>query len=244
MEQTVASAHQSSQTQGFPTGLVGEINETNVLINGLQIKGLIDTGATVSTLSEDFYQKHLKEFQLCSLSSVLEIECADGEQLPYTGYIEVDIGMICGDKNISGTYPILVVPATPYNRNVPLLLGTNILRHLQQECQQHFGARYLQHSITETPWWLAFRSLTLREKQLTRSQGRVGTVKSNITEKFILPGNRRVKIPAIICNQMITDESLVMYSPTSSSSYGKSVEITPTVTNLMKEEHKHVTVEM
>ena len=35
-----------------------------------------------------------------------------------------------------------------------------------------------------------------------------------------------------------------MYSPTSSSSYGKSVEITPTVTNLMKEEHKHVTVEM
>ena len=72
----------------------------------------------------------------------------------------------------------------------------------------------------------------------------MGTVKSNITEKVILPGNRRVKIPAIICNQMITDESLVMYSLTSSSSYGKSVEITPTVTNLMKEEHKHVTVEM
>ena len=116
--------------------------------------------STVSTLGEDFYKKHLKEFQLCSLSSVLEIECADGEQLPYTGYIGVDIGMICGDKNISGTYPILEVPATPCNRNVPLLLGTNILRHRQQECQQHFGARYLQHSITETPWWLAFRSLT------------------------------------------------------------------------------------
>ena len=33
VEQTVASAHQSSQTQGLPTGLVGEINETNVLIN-------------------------------------------------------------------------------------------------------------------------------------------------------------------------------------------------------------------
>ena len=82
VEQTVASAHQSSRTQGLPTGLVGEINETNVLINGLQVKGVIDTGATVSTRSEDFYQKHLQEFQLCLLSSVLEIECADGEQLP------------------------------------------------------------------------------------------------------------------------------------------------------------------
>ena len=158
VEQTVASAHQSSQTQGLPTGLVGEINETNLLINGIQVKGLIDTDVTVSTLSGDFYQKH---FQLCSLSSVLEIDCADGEQLPYTGYIEVDIGMICGDKNISGTYPILVVPATPYNKNFTLLLGTNILRHLQQECKQHFGARYLQHNITEPRWWLAFRSLTL-----------------------------------------------------------------------------------
>ena len=28
-------------------------------------------------------------------------------------------------------------------------------------------------------------------------------VKSNISEKFVIPGNRRVKIPAIICNQMI-----------------------------------------
>ena len=127
VEQTVASAHQSSQTQGLHTRLVGEINETDVLINGLQAKGLIDTGATVSTLSKDFHQKHLKAFQLCSLSPVLDIECVDGEQLSYTVYIEVDIGMIMWRQGISGTNPILVVPATPYNRNVLLLLGTHLI---------------------------------------------------------------------------------------------------------------------
>jgi hypothetical protein len=58
------------------------------LIRYLFTKALIDTGSTVSTLSHTFYREHLSHLELKPLHSLLNIECADGKQLPCEGYIE------------------------------------------------------------------------------------------------------------------------------------------------------------
>ena len=61
-------------------------------INGVPCMSLLDTGATVSTISESFYMTYLKDkTALNSIDKQLDIECADGQLMPYLGYIMVDL---------------------------------------------------------------------------------------------------------------------------------------------------------
>lgn len=45
--------------QSRPIELVGSTSEVEASIEGNLVKALIDTGSTVSTVSNDFYTKHL-----------------------------------------------------------------------------------------------------------------------------------------------------------------------------------------
>ena len=76
-----------------PPGLCGSPTETSILVSGVPTTTLLDTGSTVSTISQQFFEDHLNHLQLQPLDSILNIECADGQSLPYLGYIEVDIQM-------------------------------------------------------------------------------------------------------------------------------------------------------
>lgn len=42
-----------------PVALIGSTSEVEASIEGNLVKALIDTGSTVSTVSNDFYTKHL-----------------------------------------------------------------------------------------------------------------------------------------------------------------------------------------
>ena len=143
------------------------------------MSALLDTGSTVSTVSESYYQQHLQHLTLYPINDFLHIECADGGTLPYSGYIEASITSTglpsCLDS--STKYPILVVPNSNYNRTVPVLLGTNILHHLLSSVQSNYGDQYLQRASLHTPWYLAFRMMTLQEKELRKQHNRLGIVK-------------------------------------------------------------------
>ena len=103
-------------------GLVGVANESNVNLNGLTVRALIDTGATVSTVSQAFYEQHLTNLPLCQMS-ILNIECADGYYLPYLGYIEVNISVT------PQPCLLLIVNNSNYNSKVPIILGINVMSH-------------------------------------------------------------------------------------------------------------------
>jgi transposase InsO family protein len=111
--------------------LVGDSNEAVVLIGGRECLALIDTGSQVSNLSESYYRKHLPEFQLYSLSEILEIEGVAGQLLTYLGYIEINL-VIPGTRTELWV-PILIVPDTGFSKQVPLLVGTNVLNELKDK---------------------------------------------------------------------------------------------------------------
>ena len=116
---TMTSRHRDSN-------LVGDATETPVYINGIKTHGLLDTGSTVSTMSEYFYKKHLHQTEIQPLDHFLDIECADGRQLPYLGYVSADLD-VDGIPTQSTTVVFLVVPTSQYHSSVPILLGTNVL---------------------------------------------------------------------------------------------------------------------
>ena len=66
--------------------LIGKPNKITVAINNVQCKALLDMGATVSTICEEFYKKQLYGVELHSIEDAIHIECADGQSMPYLGY--------------------------------------------------------------------------------------------------------------------------------------------------------------
>lgn len=106
--------------------MVGTVNEAEVSINGVRTRALLDTGSCVSVLSETFYREHLGSEDLKTLSDILSIECADGQPLPYLGYVEVELSV----GGVTGLEPkdciLLVVPDTQYSTTTPVILGTNV----------------------------------------------------------------------------------------------------------------------
>lgn len=70
--------------------IVGSSNEADVKVDGKKAKALVDTGSGINTISEKFYRENLQHRELQSLYDMLQIECANGESLPYLGFVEVD----------------------------------------------------------------------------------------------------------------------------------------------------------
>lgn len=57
----------------------------------------------------------------------LQVFGAGGSKLPYLGYVEADVSIPFLSDCVM-CVPILVTPMTNYNRQVPVIVGTNIIR--------------------------------------------------------------------------------------------------------------------
>jgi len=123
----------------------------------------------------------------------LDIECAGGSQLPYSGYIEVNINTP-GSTNNFNTYLVLVVPDSNYNQHIPLLIGTNVLNTILQDLHQLHGDKYLQNADLTTPWYLTLRCITLQEKELKKNKNRLALVKNAELNKITIPPNTVMEI--------------------------------------------------
>lgn len=142
--------------------LIGNVNEATVHINDIQPRTLIDTGSCVSVISKTFHDNNLPKADIKPLNGILNIECADGNNLPYLGFIEASITSVEGIPRSKPTSCIfLVTPDTAYNANTPVIAGTNILQELIQDCKNNHGERYLQVPHIHTPCYLAFTAITV-----------------------------------------------------------------------------------
>ena len=134
--------------------LIGEVNEVNIMIGGKSAKALLDTGSVVSLVTETFYNNNLSNIEIKPVGEILNIECADGESLPYKGYIEIDIRVESGLPSLK-TLPclFLVTPDTSYSERTPIVLGTNTLHEFMDDCKNQFGDQFLQKAKLHTPWY-------------------------------------------------------------------------------------------
>ena len=114
------------------SGILSNSNETQILINNVQNIGLLDTGSCVSTISKAFYENNFKHLRLMPLDNILKLEYADGQSLPYFGYIQVDLQSV-DFPTIHVRSSILLVVFD--NSNVLLLLGTNVLTEVLNSCK-------------------------------------------------------------------------------------------------------------
>jgi len=177
--------------------LLGDINEAKISINGKQTTALLDTGSCVSVMCESFFQEHMPDTNLQPLTEILNIECADGQPLPYLGCIEAEINVPDGlDKADSVHCLFLVAPDTKYSTRTPIILGTNILGIFLENCKATCGTRFLQTAKLHSPWYLSFRTIVTREKNLQRNKSKLAVVRCAVLEKIQLKPNETRNIKA------------------------------------------------
>lgn len=176
----------------IPGNLVGETNETDVLLHGKLGKALIDTGSSISTISKDFYDTHLSDLTITPLENLLQIESATGHDLPYLGYISAELE-IHGFLN-KDTYLFLVTPTMSKRDDaIQILIGTNILRYVKDSLLGQYGERYMQKAPIRSAWLIALQCLSHNDKKIKRN-GHLALLKSGETESVVIRPNERKTI--------------------------------------------------
>lgn len=226
-----------------PPGLFGKATETTVILEGKQISSLLDTGSTVSTISESYYKRQLSDqIQLHKIESILEIECAGGTQLPYTGFIEVNI--TTPSSTNYHAYPVLVVPDSQYNQHVPLLIGTNILENMIQDLQQTYGERYLQQSTITVPWYLTWRSIGLREKELRKHKNRLAIIRNAEPDKITIPPNTTMEIHGYCDKELMYNDTPAVQQSTNLAFEPNDIDVEPRVQHYSFRKNKSTMVQL
>ena len=124
--------------------LIGQCPVVQVRLGGVGVPSLLDTGSMVTTVTQAFFEQHLKpqvEEQLKSCNW-LQLTAANGLEIPYLGYVELDVEVL---GKILPQMGILVVkdPPAPHlqrrKNTVPGLLGMNIISRCYEELLQEHG---------------------------------------------------------------------------------------------------------
>ena len=231
-------------TQKEDPKLVGTSNETDIEIGGHECRALLDTGSCVSIISESYWRDNMgDQHPLNPIQDFIHIECADGKPLPYLGYISTEVRISTGiPKSSSVTCLLLVTPDTKYASQVPVILGTNIMGEFLRECKDNFGNQYLQRANLHVPWFLAFRCIEIRDKDLKKNKNRIAIVKSANMERVMLGPNESKFIPCFTDKEIPVDETLAMMAETENTGLPDYVDITPSVINYKHGHRKDVMV--
>ena len=101
--------------------LVGEANESIVMVEGQEARALVDAGSQLLAISLEWVKKLKLEPQ--QLRSILQIEGSGGLEVPYLGYVEAHL-KIPKIKAFDLDVLLLIVPDSAHTQYIPIMLGT------------------------------------------------------------------------------------------------------------------------
>ncbi|VDI74483.1 Hypothetical predicted protein [Mytilus galloprovincialis] len=123
----------------------------NVTVTGFKVNCLVDTGSTVTTVTESFYNHFLRRCTYLQTDITFNLKGANGTYIPYIGCVEVDID-IMGQRLPNRGVLIVKDPIDSYTRtrkeNVPGLLGMNVISLCEKLLQEDYGNQYSEQ-VTE-----------------------------------------------------------------------------------------------
>lgn len=222
--------------------LVGEATETTVFIDNIETTALLDTGSCISSLGHTFYQKNFDHLPLKPISDILKVECADGQCLPYLGYIEASLTSPGIPQCTEQFSLFLIVPDTNYNLKVPVLIGTNILNELISDCKSQHGEQYLQTANLQTPWYLSMRCIAIRERELRKNKNRLAIIRSAENSKLSIGPNQSVSIKGYLDKELEYNPTCAIIQEAKDSSLPEYIDVTPGVMQYNYKKNKEVYV--
>ena len=168
------------------------------------------------------------------MSSILNIECADGYSLPYLGTFNISVD---GISDTPQPCLLLVVNNSNYHSKVPIILGTIMFCHIfslfvRKNMGKGFSGKtwgkVSSGSNLCTPQYLAFRCMLLLECQLAK-KFRFSLIKCASSQRIITPANTEVIIAGFIDNALPYHHTCVALQATETSSVHTDLDISPSL---------------
>lgn len=207
-----AKSRPQSRFVYLPKGLIGTRSTGEIKIKGEDFCCLYDTGSQVTTVPHSFYNAHLSDHEIKSLEDLLEVEGANGQLVPYLGYIELNITFPADffGEPVDVSTLALVVPDVETHKSM-ILVGTNTL-----------DAVYAKQHVTPDskfqPAPFGYRAvmkiLQLRHKQM--SDGHHGIVKCD--HPVTVPAGQTTVLDGLVIAPILRDEKAVLVQHPSSFS--------------------------
>lgn len=137
-------AHAKTTSTRLPPGLVGTECTAQITMEGKEVNCL-DMGSQVTTIPLSFYKSHLPHHRLKSLDDLLDVELevagANGEEVPYLRYIELNLTFPEEFLGKETEVPTLVLVVPDVNNAPQILIGTNSLDVLYSNYVDRNGCR-------------------------------------------------------------------------------------------------------
>ncbi len=133
---------------------VGTCPMVDLKVRGVQVSCLLDTGSQVSTITEAFFREYLfgNESDVLSTSGWLKITAANGLDIPYLGYMELDVEVMGMTLPECG---FLIVKETPSPSSMAVLIGMNIISKCRQIVHAEFDTTL--GGRLDSNWRVAFQ---------------------------------------------------------------------------------------
>lgn len=172
----------------LPRRLIGEKCTAVVEIAGTECNCLLDTGSQVTTVAQSFYSRCLSDQPVQPTDQLLTVQGANGQSVPYLGYIEICIKFPKDFLQSQPAIPTLVLVAPYINSSgeVPLIIGTNTLDAVYEQCSDESPTL---GSFPHCGYIQVWRTLSKRQKQAT--SGRLSFVKFRRQTEEVLPAGQK-----------------------------------------------------
>lgn len=147
-------------------------------MGGVKVQCLLDTGSMVTTITESLFREAFQHWGAPKLKSCgwLALKAANGLDIPYVGYLELDVQVL--GRTIPGRGVLVVkdAPRTPQQQLIPGLLGMNVIHECYKELFAQQGEALfasLSAVQAEACWALALRHCHHQEVCPLTQEGRV-----------------------------------------------------------------------
>ncbi|KAL7870272.1 hypothetical protein SRHO_G00077690 [Serrasalmus rhombeus] len=162
--------------------LVGECPMIQVSMDGVAVSCLLDTGSQVSMMRQDWFEEHFGKNgqRLRDTTSWLKLRAANGKEIPYLGYVtlQVDIAGV-GLENVG----VIVIRNSCLT--VSALVGMNIIKEVWQVLFQ----KSAPHDVKNVKKAM---HICQKEHCYTSPEGFVGYTHLASRHPVTVPGNREV----------------------------------------------------
>lgn len=207
------TAHTGNKTL---SSLLGNCPSVSVIMGGVEVPCLLDTGSMVTTLSESFFKQHFEPWGSEKLHECgwLQLRAANGLAIPYVGYLEMDFVVL--GKTIQNKGVLIVkglsIPST--DTRLPGLLGMNIIQECYQELfRQHGSDLFDLPSVQEAPAWQCVLQFCQQAESEVSGLG-AGERQARVGGGSVvcIPA-ASLRFVAVTCSLAIDINSMVLFEP-------------------------------
>ena len=185
-------------------------------MGGAQVLCLVDTGSMVSTVTESFFLQHFRPwgYERLEACNWLKLRAANGWDIPYVGYLELDVEL-CGTSVPRCGVLVVKDPPGAVSAQVPGILGMNIIRRCYQVLfGQHGLALFNLLSVSDAPETVTQALQKCHQASRQAPQHAAGQVKVRGGKACRIPGGTMTIVTAT-CSEQYSG-TRVLFEPSES----------------------------